>query len=255
MVIRILMIFLLYAVIGEAAVTNWTCDPSAVIIPKKAGDTWIVDTSNCKCIMGYSGTGAQCNACIAGTYQAQIGASACQSCAAGTYSTTVGATAASACTTCDANMFASTVGATQCTNCSVCAADQYLQQRCSASADGVCSACTTCGKGNYTFTPCAADADAVCDDDVPVYIVFTTRMNLGITPFLTKPRTYLVTVGTLFLGIPSQDADDRNITEEDWARIPAVKQINAFHGKVFFLPFSSSCVCISYPPPPSCALA
>ncbi len=223
---------LTYAVIGKAADTNWTCDPSAVIIPKKAGDTWIVDTSNCECMLGFSGTGAECDRCIAGTYQAQIGASACQPCAAGTYSTTVGATAASSCTSCDADMFVSTAGSTECTSCSVCEADQYLQQPCSASSDAVCSTCTTCGEGKYTFTPCDDDDDAVCDDDVPVYIVFTTRMNLGIIPFLTKPRTYLVTVGTLFLGIPSQDADDRNITEEDWASMTIVKQIIAFRGKV-----------------------
>jgi hypothetical protein len=129
-------------------------------------------------------------------------------------------------------MFANNAGATQCTNCSACGANQYLREPCSPATDAVCSACTTCGKGNYTFTPCSADADAVCDDDISAYIIFTTRMNLGMTPFLTKPRTYLVTVGTLFLGIPSRDADDRNITVDEWARIPAVKQINAFHGKV-----------------------
>ena len=74
--------------------------------------------------------------------------------------------------------------------------------------------------------------DTVCDDDVPVYIVFTTHINLDSAQFFAKPRTYLVSVGMSVLGPPTTDNAGDNITSDLWDSWTILQKIAAYDNRL-----------------------
>ena len=193
----------------------------------------VLNSSGCSCALGYYGNGNVCTKCGPGTFQPQIAATVCEPCAPGTFSTAHAALAASACAACEPGKFAPERGASECTRCRrECDPGQYLNASCSPTSDTRCLNCTACGPGEFVYEACAADADAVCDLNVTAYAVFTVHMGLGLVPFLTKPRTYLVAIGTALLGVPATDEAGGNVTASRWAKMDVLERIALFHGQV-----------------------
>jgi hypothetical protein len=210
--------------------TVWPCDPNALLMPQGSG-ALTLDENNCKCSLGYFGNGKSCSQCAAGSYQPGLGQSVCTQCQAGFYATAVGATAHSSCLTCNESYtYTSSTGSTVCLDCQVCSSSQYLNRPCAIQSNSECLECSVCAKGKFAFRGCTATSDTICDEDVPVYIVFVSHIDLGMTQFSTKPRTYLVSVGVSLLGVPTVDSKGNNVTEAEWAEMTILQKVAAFEG-------------------------
>ena len=112
---------------------------------------------NCTCNKGYTGAdGAQCAACIAGTYKDVNGSAPCSLCSQGQYSTAIAEISESTCIDCPAHTY-SGIGSKQQTNCTcnkgytgpdgaacaACIAGTYKDVNGSAP-------CSLCSKGTYS---------------------------------------------------------------------------------------------------------
>jgi len=129
--------------IGSTSLTACVCP---------AGSAFIPGGTQCQCNAGFTGDGASCVACPAGTYKAAAGGLACDDCAAGTFLATPGGAGpcgdcaqgsyslarASNCTLCDAN---ANTAASQSTSAAACS--------CNLGYTGDGRECTSCVAGKY----------------------------------------------------------------------------------------------------------
>jgi hypothetical protein len=104
------------------------------------GSDAIVD---CSCNVGYTGAqGANCTACLAGTYKELIGSSQCVYCIAGKYSSASAATSMATCVPCEPGKASANSGANSSDVCEACRPGKY-------ETDSGSSRCTDCASGKY----------------------------------------------------------------------------------------------------------
>jgi hypothetical protein len=125
--------------------------------------------NECTCVAGYTGPdGAECTACVPGTYKIATGSAGCSACAPGTYNAASGRSAT--CDMCTANSHspASSTSAEQCAcnagaepsgggaTCALCSAGSYK----SPTGADMCTGCTT---GSHIATPGATANVCQCN--------------------------------------------------------------------------------------------
>ena len=99
---------------GATAMTS--CNPCPASSYSEPGS---INVTDCKCNKGYTGAnGAECRACLAGTYKVINGSGGCVQCAEGMYSMEVGATSLKTCLACPAGTYSWQAGSSSCLFCS-----------------------------------------------------------------------------------------------------------------------------------------
>ena len=131
------------------------------------------DLSQCACRPGYTGAnGADCAACVVGTYKDTQGSAACTQCPAGTFNAVTGLNSSAGCEQCRGGTF-SAAGAYVCTGCSPGTAAKVGSSSCVTCTAGFYSSltsdgCVPCPAGTYDEPQYSGAADT-CTSCSPGY--------------------------------------------------------------------------------------
>ena len=130
---------------GATACTS--CGPDTVTL-----STGSASAAACVANAGYTGTGLNVTACVAGTYKLIPGSEACLDCIAGTYSVMIAAMSAHECKNCALGKYSAVLAATA---CQTCPQNTQVAFYGSTAIDACVANAGYFGQGN-TVTPCPA---------------------------------------------------------------------------------------------------